>query len=361
MIVHITRFVFVTAGVLGGYAVSGLIDWPETTGYPDYFVIFIFLILGTSIGYLIGGILGREFAIAYRGVEERMSDLSPSELVLGTIGLVVGLVLAGLISLPLRLVEPTWVAVLATALLFMLGGYFGLRIASLKRAEVVRAFPNLTAAQASEAAVALRLLDTSAIIDGRFLDLAALGALDGDIRVPGFVIAELHTLSDSADDVKRSRGRRGLDLLTGARSAGGVDTFEMDYPEIKTVDEKLVRLAGDTGAGIITVDFNLTKVGRVRGLTVLNINEIADALKPAYLPGEALRLRLTREGKEEGQGVGYLQDGTMVVVHDGSTHIGQEVDSEVTSVLQTAAGRMVFARFVGAAHSRYGGEHEPDV
>lgn len=346
MIVHITRFVFVTAGVLGGYAVSGLIDWPETTGYPDYFVIFIFLILGTAMGYLFGGILGREFAIAYRGVEERLSDLSPSEIALSTVGLVVGLTISWLISLPLRLVEPSWVAILSTTLLFVLGGYFGLRVALLKRTEVIRAFPGVSGSQAAATPARLRILDTSAVIDGRFLQLVGLGTLDGEIRVPGFVIAELHTLSDSPDDIKRSRGRRGLDLLATSTRSGGIQTFDADYPEVKTVDDKLLRLAQDTGAGIVTVDFNLTKVARVRGIEALNINEVAAALKPAHLPGEPLRVRLTREGKETGQGVGYLEDGTMVVVADASEYVGQDVDTEVTSVLQTSAGRMVFARFV---------------
>ncbi|MHB9003462.1 MAG: TRAM domain-containing protein [Coriobacteriia bacterium] len=349
MIVHITRFVFVTAGVLGGYAISGLIDWPETTGYPDYFVIFIFLILGTSMGYLLGGILGREFAIAYRGVEERLSDLSPSEIALGTVGLIVGLVIAWLVSLPLRLVEPTWVAVLSTALLFLLAGYFGLRVALLKRTEVIRAFPGVAGPQTIVEPARLRILDTSAVIDGRFLQLLGLGALDGEFRVPGFVIAELHTLADSPDDIKRSRGRRGLDLLSTSTGTGGIQTFDADYPEIKTVDDKLLRLASDSGAAIVTVDFNLTKVARVRGLDALNINEVAAALKPAHLPGEPLRVRITREGKEAGQGVGYLEDGTMVVVSDGGECVGRDVDTEVTSVLQTSAGRMVFARFVSSA------------
>lgn len=348
MIVHITRFVFVTAGVLGGYAVSGLIDWPETTGYPDYFVIFIFLILGIAMGYLLGGILGREFAIAYRGIEERLDDLSPSEIVLGTIGLLVGLTIAWLISLPLRLVEPSWVGILSTTLLFVLGGYFGLRVALLKRTEVIRAFPGVNGAQGADGPGRLRILDTSAVIDGRFLQLVGLGTLDGEIRVPGFVIAELHTLADSPDDIKRARGRRGLDLLAIASGSSGIQTFDADYPEIKTVDDKLLRLANDTGASIVTVDFNLTKVARVRGIEALNINEVAAALKPAHLPGEPLRVRLNREGKEAGQGVGYLEDGTMVVVAEASDFVGQDVETEVTSVLQTSAGRMVFARFVSS-------------
>jgi uncharacterized protein YacL len=170
------------------------------------------------------------------------------------------------------------------------------------------------------------------------------------MRVPRFVLAELQTLADSEDDVKRARGRRGLDLLARWQSDDeDLEVFETDYPEIADVDGKLMRLAADIEGAIVTVDHNLTRVAEVRGITVINLNELAAALKPAFLPGESLRLDLIKEGKEPGQGVGYLEDGTMVVVQEGSVHLGAVVDTEVTSVLQTSAGRMIFARFVAVA------------
>ncbi|MBU4557495.1 MAG: hypothetical protein KJ747_11565 [Actinobacteria bacterium] len=349
MIVHITRFVFVAAGALGGYAVNGLIDWPEATGYSDFLVIFIFLILGTSIGYILGGILGRELAAMYLVAEERLRILSPADIALGTIGLVVGLVIAFLGSQPLRLVQPTWIAIIATTLLFLLASSLGVRIALLKRDDLAHVFPRFSAHEVALASAQreLLLLDTSAVIDGRFSELMRLNLLGGDVRVPRFVLAELQTLADSADEIKRARGRRGLDLLTRIQSNDDVSLFEADYPDLPAVDDKLMRLALDSAGTIITVDYNLTKVAGVRDIRVINLNEIAAALKPAYLPGESLSVHLTRLGKEADQGVGYLQDGTMIVVHDGSVHVGADVVTEVTSVLQTSAGRMIFAKFAG--------------
>jgi len=350
MIVHITRFIFVAAGALSGYAVQGLIDWPETTGYPDFLVIFIFLILGTSIGYLLGGILGREFTTVYTAAEERLSELSPADIVLGTIGLVVGLVVAWLGSQPLRLVEPAWVAVISTGLLFVLSASLGIRVALLKRDDMAHAFRRIPG-QESAASAQLRpliLLDTSAVIDGRFSELVRLGVLSGDVRVPRFVLAELQTLADSADDIRRSRGRRGLDLLIRIQAEENVTLFEADYPEISAVDDKLLRLAVDANGTVVTVDYNLTKVAEVKGIPVINLNQVAAALKPAYLPGEALAVHIVRVGKESDQGVGYLEDGTMIVVHDGAGHVGHDVTTEVTSVLQTSGGRMIFAKFVEA-------------
>ena len=349
MIVHITRFVFVAAGALGGYAVNGLIDWPEATGYSDFLVIFIFLILGTSIGYILGGILGRELAAMYAVAEERLRILSPADIVLGTIGLVVGLVIAFLGSQPLRLVQPTWIAIVATTLLFLLASSLGIRVALLKRDDLAHVFPRFSAHEVALAAAQreLLLLDTSAVIDGRFSELMRLNLLAGDVRVPRFVLAELQTLADSAEEVKRARGRRGLDLLTRIQSNDDVSLFEADYPDLPAVDDKLMRLALDSAGTIITVDYNLTQVAGLRSIRVINLNEIAAALKPAYLPGESLSVHLTRTGKEADQGVGYLQDGTMIVVHDGSAHVGTDVVTEVTSVLQTSAGRMIFAKFAG--------------
>jgi len=193
-------------------------------------------------------------------------------------------------------------------------------------------------------------LDTSAIIDGRFADVARAGALEGPLRVPRFVLMELQTLADSADDARRARGRRGLDLLT-AMSQGEpqVQVLEADFPELPTVDAKLVRLALTSGGAIVTVDYNLTKVARVEGVDVINIHEVADALKPVLLPGDTLRIAVNKEGKERGQGVGYLGDGTMVVIADAAGMVGSDADVEVTSVLQTSGGRMVFAKPVRPA------------
>ncbi len=346
MIVNVTRFVLVTAGALGGFAVSRLVDWSNQIGTPEYLVIFIFIILGWSLGYVMGGIVGRELAFQFARFEEYLSDLSTADLVLGLVGFLLGLVIGWLISLPLRLVEPQWLEVSSTILVFVMSAYFGVRVALLRRMDFANVFPAISGGIATSDSVAsMKLLDTSVVIDGRFLELRAIGLLEGDIRVPRFVLSELQTLADSADDIKRSRGRRGLDLL--ARLQGQPDApevFETDYPDIADTDGKLMRLAAETASTLVTVDYNLSRVAEVRGIGVLNLNDAASALRPAFLPGEPLRLRIVKDGKESDQGVGYLEDGTMVVVQDGRAHVGTEVDAEVTSVLQTSAGRMIFAR-----------------
>ena len=188
------------------------------------------------------------------------------------------------------------------------------------------------------------LLDTSAVIDARFVELKRLGFLPGTLRVPRFVLAELQTLADSADETRRARGLRGLDLLASLPPEDSVSVFESDYPDTPQVDDKLMRLAVDAKSSLVTVDYNLTKVARVRGIDVTNLNEAAAALRPNYIPGELMRLKVVKPGKESDQGVGYLDDGTMVVVQSGRALVGREADLEVTSVLQTSAGRMIFAR-----------------
>ncbi len=350
MIVHIVRFLSVAIGALSGYAASQLIDWTEQTGFSHYSVIVIFVILGWSVGYIVGGIMGRELAIAFARLEERLRSYTAVDIAMSATGLLVGLLIALIISVPLRLLRPEWLGLTLTGSAFVVLSYFGVRVALIKRGDLAHIVP--AAPGAGAVSVRTLLLDTSAVIDGRFAELRNLGFLEGDLRVPRFVLAELQTLADSADDTRRARGRRGLDTLTRLQSSGmGVTAFEADVPEVADVDGKLMALAREMDASIITVDYNLTKVARVRELQVLNLNDAANALKPAYLPGEALRVHIGKPGKEAGQGVGYLQDGTMVVVHGAAEHVGSDADTEVTSVLQTSAGRMIFARFVSAADS----------
>jgi uncharacterized protein YacL len=271
--------------------------------------------------------------------------MSLSDLILGVAGLLVGLVIALILSVPVRDLQPPLVALVGQVLMFVVLGYSGARASLIKRKDVAAAFSRLAPENQGAPAALTKLLDTSAIIDGRFAELLRAGFVDGEARVPGFVLSELQTLSDSADDLKRARGRRGLDLLAALKTGEHpVEVFSMDYSEIPDVDSKLVQLALDTGSAIVTVDYNLSQVARVQGIEVLNINDLAAALRPNHLPGETIRLHITREGKESDQGVGYLEDGTMVVVQNGRSLLGEMTDVIVTSVLQTAGGRMVFAR-----------------
>lgn len=350
MFIQLTRVALVTVGALGGFAVSQEIDWATQTGLSEGIVIFVFIILGAAIGYVLGGIIGRELTAAYRRISARLSEVRTPTLLLGAVGLVVGLLVAFLISSSLfRYIEnPKWLGLSATMLLFAFCAYAGIALFMLPGRDEGLSWGIPAGSSADERPP--KLLDTSAIIDGRFAELAATGLLEGPLRVPRFVLVELQTLADSADDARRARGRRGLDLLTTlAAGERGVLVMETDFPEVPTVDAKLVRLAKSSGGAIVTVDFNLTKVARVEGAPVLNVNEASEALRPVLLPGESLHIAVAKEGKEPGQGVGYLGDGTMVVVTDGADAIGSEVDAEVTSVLQTSAGRMVFARLRGAS------------
>jgi len=193
-----------------------------------------------------------------------------------------------------------------------------------------------------------RILDTSVIIDGRVADICETGFLDGTLVVPQFVLKELQLVADSADSLKRNRGRRGLDILQKMQKMSGLDVMisDLDFPEVREVDLKLIELARALEGKIVTNDFNLNKVAQLRGVAVLNINELANSLKPVVLPGEIMKVFILKEGKEYNQGVAYLDDGTMVVVDNARKLIGKTIDVVVTSVLQTTAGKMIFGRFV---------------
>ena len=196
-----------------------------------------------------------------------------------------------------------------------------------------------------------KVLDTSVIIDGRIADICETGFLDGTLVVPQFVLRELQQVADSSDSLKRNRGRRGLDILQKIQKMAGVHVqiVETDFPEVREVDLKLIELARKMSGKIVTNDFNLNKVAQLRGVAVLNINELANSLKPVVLPGEVLRVFVIKEGKEQGQGVAYLDDGTMVVVDQGRKALGRTIEVTVTSVLQTTAGKMIFCRWAEAA------------
>jgi uncharacterized protein YacL len=203
-----------------------------------------------------------------------------------------------------------------------------------------------------------KVLDTSVIIDGRVADICKTGFLEGTLVVPHFVLRELQQIADSADSAKRNRGRRGLDVLEKIKSVSGVTVqiVEKDYPDVKEVDLKLIELAKEMTAKIVTNDFNLNKVSQLRGVEVLNINELANALKPVVLPGETMKVFILKEGKEYNQGVAYLDDGTMVVVDNARRMIGKTIATQVTSVLQTTAGKMIFGRFPEEAEAGAGSQ-----
>jgi uncharacterized protein YacL len=201
-----------------------------------------------------------------------------------------------------------------------------------------------------------KILDTSVIIDGRIADICETGFMDGTLVIPQFVLKELQLVADSSDSMKRNRGRRGLDILQKIQKMSGIDVMisDMDFPEVREVDLKLIELGRTLQGKIVTNDFNLNKVAQLRGVEVLNINELANSLKPVVLPGEIMKVFILKEGKEYNQGVAYLDDGTMVVVDNARKMIGRTIDVVVTSVLQTTAGKMIFGRFIDAGMAAQG-------
>ena len=268
------------------------------------------------------------------------------DIMIGSMGLVIGLIIANLLTGVLVLVPLVGNYLRVAAYLVL--GYLGLSIAYKKSDEIANLFGSSgrQAKTASELTAGYKILDTSVIIDGRILDICRTGFLEGTLVVASFVLEELRHIADSADSMRRNRGRRGLDVLNSIQKEKGVkvEIVSRDFDDVVEVDSKLVRLAQLMQGKILTNDYNLNKVCEVQGVPVLNINELANAVKPVVLPGEEMTIQVMREGKEQGQGVAYLDDGTMIVVEQGRRFIGETVNVVVTTVLQTAAGRMIFAR-----------------
>jgi len=264
----------------------------------------------------------------------------------GAVGLVVGgllavLVLSGLSGV-IKKPEIASTLQMAVTVLFCL---IGLHLGASKAQEFRRLIHGETGQEPRSAAI----LDTSVIIDGRVADVCETGFLHGDLIIPRFVLEELQMIADSSDSNKRTRGRRGLDILNRIKKQAYVEIIidDTDYPSLKEVDQKLIQMAREKGHAILTNDFNLNKVAEVHSLQVLNINRLANALKPIVLPGETMKVQIIKEGKETGQGVAYLDDGTMVVVDNGRKYMGKTLEVSVSSVLQTTAGRMIFALIKG--------------
>lgn len=277
----------------------------------------------------------------------RLWRVSLSALVFGFTGAVIGLLLGALASVPLNNLPGIYgtIVPIAVSLLFTITA---VAILLSRRALIVEHLPFLGfASKKPQKASSGRdiFVDTSAIIDGRIADIARTGFVPGRLLVPRFVLAELQNIADSDDAMRRGRGRRGLEVLNMLRDMDGVviEVVDEDPSAIKEVDAKLVSLSKDRGAHVLTTDFNLNRVAQIQGVRVLNVNELAGAIRPVVLPGEELAVRVVQPGKERGQGVGYLADGTMIVVENGESVIGQEVTTEVTRVFQTVAGKMIFA------------------
>ena len=330
-------------------------------------VIVLGTIIGILIGYFISSFILKQGLVIARRLERVLTHIPNQELIAGTIGLLFGLIIANLIGAAFNQVPiiGPYISIILSAIF----GYSGVRLMARKGPEMYlnylkqwkrseagtkksRGFNMFGSHKSSDLNSTAKLLDTSVIIDGRIKELCATGFIDGPLVVPVFVLNELQIISDSADGMKRNRGRRGLDILKEMQDAKlvSIEIVEDDYDDLHEVDSKLMRLALEKQWKLMTNDFNLNKVARVQGIKVLNLNELANVLKPALIAGEWIRVQVMKEGKEVQQGVAYLDDGTMIVVEDGRPYVGQEVEVMVTSILQTSAGRMIFARVDGGKH-----------
>jgi uncharacterized protein YacL len=325
-----------------------------------------YILPATLLGALIGYLLTPWLVIApAKAARNALGSVPIADLVAGTFGLAVGLLIAALISFPVSQLPPPFGSILPFITLIILG-YLGTAVAVLRqqdllaffhfgREEAVRLGRAVDAINAPPIAGGSRnsraparphlLLDTSVIIDGRIADIAQTGFIPGELVVPRFILNELQYIADSSDTLRRNRGRRGLEILDRLQNSDEVTIhfIDQDPQDASQVDDKLISLGLAMGAAILTNDYNLNRVASLQGVRVLNINELANAVKAILLPGEELPLHIIQEGKEAGQGVGFLDDGTMVVVENGRRYLNQEVLVQVTKVLQTNAGRLIFA------------------
>ncbi|HUV85559.1 MAG TPA: TRAM domain-containing protein [bacterium] len=323
---HILRFLLIAATSVVGYFFAPFISKAESA--PFWGVVF-----GFAVGCLI--VL----------VEILLERYSVQTLVAATLGLIAGLIGGNLLAYALsQTVEaPEYLYVL----IVLVCGYTGTMLGAAK----LRDLPLLASLGTRQGGgTILNVLDTSVIIDGRIADVIEAGFLPGTVVIPRFVLKEIQLIADSSNPLKRNRGRRGLEILNKIQKSAlaRVEILDKEYADVPTVDEKLLRLSEDLDASLVTNDYNLNQVAELQGVKILNLNNLANALKAVVLPGEMLAVQVVKEGKEAGQGVGYLDDGTMVVVENGRPRIGEGLDVLVTSVLQTAAGRMIFGKIPGS-------------
>jgi uncharacterized protein YacL len=354
------RFIRLFGGALGVILAIALVGFDATSttlldpSLEGRFLLLAWIAAWGVVGFIIAPYLT---IVPAHWLLRAVTDMSTDEFVAAIAGLLVGLLMGFLLGLPLTsLPAPAGLLLPIGVSIVLALGMMGLTVA--KRHDLRTALEGLglrrTAAPATVPAgppVAVTYVDTSAIIDGRIVDVVAAGFLAGLLVVPRFVLGELQHIADDTHPGRRNRGRRGLDVLAVLQKDHriGIEISTDDDPGVSTVDGKLIALAQKRDAAILTTDYNLNRVAQLQGVRVMNLNQLANALKPSFLPGEALHVKVVQEGKEPGQGVAFLDDGTMVVVEGGGRHLEGELDVTVTRILQTVAGRMIFAEMAGAA------------
>ena len=360
MLKKIIRVIFTIIGFISGYIISGILlnifILKEISFLSKPFAIIsvriILTLLFGLILYFVSPRIYDSIVKVIQYIEKNIQRLTAAELLYGGLGALISLILTSLIGLPLNRID---LYGLGPILFVLLNLIFAIIFASIfveKKDDISNLLVNLRKSNAKEKKSKVsvknnpKVLDTSVIIDGRIFDICQTGFVEGPLVIPSFVLDELRHISDSADSLKRNRGRRGLDILNKIQKELEIETqiWEGDFPEIQEVDSKLLKLAQTLKGKVVTNDFNLNKVAEFQGVPVLNINELANAIKPIVLPGEEMKVIVVKDGKEATQGIGYLDDGTMIVVEGGRRFMGEQIIVIVTSVLQTAAGRMIFAK-----------------
>ena len=344
MFVEIVRLLIVALSTATGYAIA------EDLARPDSGMVTLGATMGALVGYVMGGVLGRQLLRAMGTLEKEVSRTPAAQLLAGGLGAIALGMMSALIAVPAVVLVPGRWGWPVFGLLVWIGVFEGFQIGSAKSADLLglaglSTRPAFTPMSDEGPTV---VVDTSAIIDGRLLAVTEAGFVHGTLVVPRFVLDELQGIADAADDVRRRRGRRGLETLDALRRDPrvAIQVAHDEVPEFEAVDAKLVALARRLGADLFTTDSNLQTVAEMQGVRCRNLNRLADGLRPAVVPGEVLQLPISREGKEPGQGVGFLEDGTMVVVGDGAGFVGHDVAVKVTSNVQTSVGRMLFASVV---------------
>jgi uncharacterized protein YacL len=349
----IGMIVFAIIGVSWGLSLGRLANInPTPTTFSVEWYAFTIGLVGALMGLVVTPFITTR---PMRALRRLFGRVSAQVLVFATIGLVVGLVIAALLAYPFSLLPAPLGSLLPVAGVVFFG-YLGVAVFIMRQNDLSGIFSSFGRPPAAEGESESRadvlangrtiLLDTSVIIDGRIADIARTGFLPGSLLIPRFVLAELQYIADSSDSLRRQRGRRGMEVLASLQKDPNVVVriSDIDVEGVREVDDKLVILARQMRCPILTNDYNLNKIAEFQGVTILNVNELANAVKSVLLPGEMLGIRVIQEGKEINQGVGYMDDGTMVVVENGRDYIGRETHVTVTKVLQTAAGRMIFAR-----------------
>lgn len=355
MIDKILRTVIGLFGMLGGYTVVSLFKTLGIIHIPSNGWLHLAIYSGVSIlfgiifFYLSSWIINKGRKLIQL-IENELQKFSVYDIGISSIGLIIGLIIAYLLSQPMYKLGISYIGAIVSFILYIIFGYLGLTVPQRKKDDISAILGSMRRNPRDRAKVQSRscpkILDTSVIIDGRISDICKTGFIEGPLIIPEFVLEELQHIADSSDSLKRNRGRRGLDILNKIQKELDIEIIINDkkFDDVKEVDSKLLKLTQFLKGKIITNDYNLNKVAEVQGIDVLNINELANAVKPVVLPGEEMVVQVVRDGKESNQGLAYLDDGTMIVVESGRKFIGETIDVIVTSVLQTSAGRMIFAK-----------------